>query len=74
MSTEQRKRKAADSTLTSLASAIHSAEQAANESMLPQTVFMDSQSHGWWHTWNGARRIERAAKLHVTVLPAKYFS
>lgn len=68
-----RRRREIDPTLNSLSCALADAERAADESMLPQTVFTDALSHGWANTWWGARRIERATKVHVTVLPARYF-
>ena len=68
------KRKVVDQTLNTLREAMDQAAQAADSSMLPQTVFADAESHGWMHTWNGARRIERATEMHVTVLPVRYFT
>lgn len=57
---------------TTLAAATGYAERAADEYRLPQTVFRDADSCGWWHTNPFATRLQRA-KLHVTILPRNYF-
>ena len=60
---------------TSKHEAIEHAHATANESMLPQTVYRDRDSGGWWHINFAARRLEqRGCELLVTVLPRRYFS
>ncbi len=39
---------------------------------LPQTVFRNADSGGWWHT-NPMASLLANAELSVTVLPATYF-
>lgn len=58
---------------TKVGEAIVCAEQAANESMLPQTVFRDAESGGWWHTHAMALRLAKAECIR-TVLPVRYFN
>ena len=68
-----RPRKKTDPTVTTLEEAICAAERFATESGLPQTVFMDADSHGWDHRDNGNPRLfRRGAKVHVTMLPARW--
>lgn len=53
--------------------AIGAAHRGADLSGLPQTVYRDGDSCGWWHTNALADRL-RKAQLMLTVLPARYFS
>lgn len=62
----------ARSTDLSLASATAYAETAADQYGLPQTVYRNETSGGWWHT-NALANLLRTAQLHVTVLPERYF-
>ena len=39
---------------------------------MPQTVYRDSESGGWWHIHPDANRLHKA-EVHVTFLPANYF-
>ncbi|MEX3859668.1 hypothetical protein AB3X94_37390 [Paraburkholderia sp. BR10923] len=60
---------------TSRHEAIEHARIVASETMLPQTVYRDRDSGGWWHINFAARRLEqRGCELLVTVLPRRYFS
>jgi len=56
-----------------LESAVACAMAAADRIGLPQTVYRDADSGGWWHTNSLAPRLERA-ELHATYLPANYFT
>ncbi|MGT2457708.1 hypothetical protein ACU4GI_32930 [Cupriavidus basilensis] len=58
---------------TSRDHAEHCATRAADTHGLPQTVFRDKDSCGWWHTNSLAGRLDRA-ELAVTMLPARYFT
>jgi hypothetical protein len=49
------------------------AECAADAYLLPQTVYRNADSGGWWHT-NPFASFLRNAELHVTVLPTTYFT
>jgi hypothetical protein len=57
---------------TKVDEAVALAEEAANVSMLPQTVFRDADSGGWWHTHSMATRLAKA-ECNRTVLPERYF-
>jgi hypothetical protein len=50
------------------------AEAAADKHGLPQTLYSDAESCGWWHTNALANRVHApGVLLHVTILPANYF-
>ncbi len=53
--------------------AVQHAERVADTSGLPQTVFTNASSGGWWHTNTFASCLQHA-QLSVTVLPARFFS
>lgn len=53
--------------------AVRHAERCADSSSLPQTVFTNAASGGWWHTNTFASCLQHA-QLSVTVLPAHFFS
>ena len=53
--------------------AMRPAQDAADETWLPQTVFYHSD-WGWTHTSSGARILsDKQTKVAVTWLPARYF-
>jgi hypothetical protein len=54
--------------------AVLRAAAAADEFMLPQTVYRDAESGGWWHTHALADRLQRAPDVAVTMIPAGYFT
>lgn len=57
-----------------LGPAVHQARKFADESGMPQTVYRDSESGGWWHTNPFALRLSGPGCLRaLTVLPARYF-
>lgn len=56
-----------------LRSAEGAAEKAADQFRLPQTVYRDGESGGYWHTNPFADRL-RNAEVIVTYLPANYFT
>lgn len=59
---------------TSKREAIEAAKAAADASSLPQTVFRDADSCGWWHTNSLANRLHGAkTKVFATYLPSNYF-
>ena len=58
---------------TSVHEAISHAEGIANSSMLPQTVYRNEDSGGWWHT-NALAPLLAKAELNVTILPVRYFN
>lgn len=58
---------------TSMETAVMTAEAAANESCLPQTVYLNADTAGWWHTNAFASILSRGA-VAVTVLPSRYFT
>ncbi len=62
----------ADPCCTTMDQAIEHAIDVANRSSLPQTVYADDESGGWWHAATGARRLKDAT-LVLTVLPQRYF-
>lgn len=61
------------STDTSLASATVHAETMADDTGLPQTVYRNENSGGWWHT-NSLADLLRNADVFMTALPKRYFS
>lgn len=58
---------------TSLSEAILCARSGSEASQLPQTVYRNADSGGWWHT-NAFARILAGAELSVTILPPRYFA
>lgn len=66
------KEKPADPCDCKLSEAIDYATRAADTSGLPQTVYRNETSGGWWHTNFAAPLLDRA-ELSVTMLPARYF-
>lgn len=61
-----------NTTDTKQAEAIDAATRAATSIGLPQTVYRNADSAGWWHTNPFARLLDRA-ELALTMLPANYF-
>lgn len=57
---------------TSIAQAQHAAERMANTSGLPQTVYRNADSGGWWHT-NALAPLLANSEKFVTVLPDRFF-
>ncbi len=60
------------STDTRLHQAIWAAERFSTQGSMPQTVYRDGESGGWWHINPYANRLHKA-EVHVTFLPANYF-
>ncbi|GEM_PF-5119841 len=58
---------------TSLDQAVDHALRCSTAHGLPQTVFRDRDSCGWWHTHSLAIRLNLAEQA-LTVLPANYFT
>lgn len=56
----------------SLESATVCAEQAATKIGLPQTIYRNADSGGWWHTNSLASFLARS-EVHATILPINYF-
>jgi hypothetical protein len=54
-----------------LAAKLHAA-RAADETMMPQTIFRTPDTSGWWHT-NCHARVLTKAEVFATILPARYF-
>jgi hypothetical protein len=61
------------STDTTLQQGIDAAQRAADTYDMPQTVYKDADSGGWWHTHAFANRLAHA-QVHATMLNARYFS
>ena len=57
---------------TKLGAAVDSAQRTANLIRLPQTVYRNADSCGWWHTNPFASLLSRA-EVHATILPESYF-
>lgn len=57
---------------TKVESAIDAAGRAADSFGLPQTVYKDADSCGYWHIHAFARRLEKA-EIVLTMLPTYYF-
>jgi len=57
---------------TSLLAAKLHARRKADEFMLPQTIFRNSDTAGWWHT-NSFASVLAKAEVFATILPARYF-
>jgi hypothetical protein len=57
---------------TTLEEAQAAAARFADESCLPQTVYLLKDS-GWWHT-NPLASLLVSAEVFVTVLPLRYFA
>ena len=57
---------------TTIKEAEASARRMADKAMLPQTIYRDSDSSGWWHTNPLSPRLEKS-EVFVTVLPARFF-
>lgn len=53
--------------------ALSYAEVAADASGLPQTIFRDHDSAGWWHTHSLAGRLAKS-ELWISMLPSRYFA
>lgn len=58
---------------TTKAEAENHASVLANQCGLPQTVYRNADSGGWWHT-NALAPLLQKAEVTVTVLPSRYFS
>ena len=64
-----------DPTFFKLESAIDCASRAADQYGLPQTVFLSTDTNGWWHTHSLARVLAQPGTVvHVTMMPANYWS
>lgn len=61
------------STDTTMRQAQDAPERAADRHGLPQTVYRDQDSGGWWHTNALAPRLTRA-EVAFTALPTRYFA
>lgn len=57
---------------TGLATALASAAVCADRTELPQTVYRNETSGGWWHT-NALAPVLARSELSQTVLPGTYF-
>lgn len=57
---------------TTIAEAEAHASICASQCGLPQTIYRNADSSGWWHT-NALAPLLNKAELHMTVLPARYF-
>lgn len=53
--------------------AVAAAKRASDEYALPQTVFKNEDTCGWWHT-NPLSTALKGAQVVMTVLPSRYFS
>lgn len=60
------------STDTNVTEALAAASRFSNACGLPQTVYKDESSGGWWHTNSLADRLRRAEVIQ-TVLPENFF-
>jgi hypothetical protein len=58
---------------TKLPEAIARAQHYADMTSIPQTVYRNEESAGWWHTHSFANLL-KSAELHVTFLPYYYFN
>lgn len=58
---------------TSLQTAQNSAVRMADKCGLPQTIYRNADSGGWWHT-NALAPLLQKSEVSVTVLPVRYFS
>lgn len=58
---------------TSVEAAIQAASRAADAYCLPQTVYKDADSCGYWHINSLASRLCKA-EIVVTMLPVRYFT
>lgn len=58
---------------TSLQTAQNSAVWMADQCGLPQTIYRNADSGGWWHT-NALAPLLQKSEVSVTVLPVRYFS
>jgi hypothetical protein len=56
----------------SLEGAIASAKHAADFHGLPQTVYQNADSCGWWHT-NPFAKLLAHSELNQSILPTRYF-
>lgn len=52
--------------------AVEHAKAASDQYGLPQTVYSNEDSGGWWHT-NALANLLHASKMLVTILPGNYF-
>ena len=57
---------------TTVKEAESSARRMADKAMLPQTIFRNTETNGWWHT-NPLAPVLNKSEVVVTVLPARYF-
>ena len=48
------------------------AREVADQCGLPQTLYRNSDSSGWWHT-NALATLLGKAEIFMTVLPTRYF-
>ncbi|MDO8278162.1 MAG: hypothetical protein Q7T63_08555 [Burkholderiaceae bacterium] len=60
------------STDTRLDQAMAAAELFSTRVSLPQTVYRNTESGGWWHTNPYSPRLH-TAEVHISILPANYF-
>lgn len=57
---------------TRLHEAMAAADRFSTQGSMPQTVYRDDESGGWWHIHAFAQRLNKA-EVHTTFLPANYF-
>lgn len=60
------------STDTKQEEAVAHATMCSDKFGMPQTVYKNADSGGWWHTNAFARLLERA-QVFVTMLPENYY-
>lgn len=58
---------------TNLQAAQDSAVRVADQCGLPQTIYRNADSGGWWHT-NALAPLLQKSEVSVTVLPFRYFN
>lgn len=66
---QKRRERAMDTTIEQ---AQYAAEGMANASGLPQTVYRNANSGGWWHT-NALAPVLARSEMFTTVLPDRFF-
>lgn len=57
---------------TTQTEAISHAQYAADKYCLPQTIFRNEDTRGWWHT-NPFASVLGSADVYMTVLPERFF-
>lgn len=60
------------STDTKPEEAVEHAKAASDQYGLPQTVYSNADSGGWWHTHPYAKLLH-GSKMLVTILPENFF-